>query len=89
MDETTFLKDLNVLQTSIVHNNLLEGIIVQLPLPKDLSNKIELKREVDVDGFAMDSLVNPCTPSGIMKYLEYNNVILDGKMPWLLGEVIL
>lgn len=86
VDENMFLGDLDTLQTSIVHNNSLEGIIVQLPLPKNLSNRIELNKGVDVDGFALDSLVNPCTPSGIMKYLEYNNVILDGKNAVVIGR---
>ena len=86
VNEKEFLKDLDILQTSIAHHNKLEGIIVQLPLPKNLSNKIKLNKWVDVDGFALDSLVNPCTPMGIMKYLNYNKVILDGKNAVVIGR---
>lgn len=86
VDEDTFLRDLDILQTSIVRNNLLEGIIVQLPLPKNISNNIKLNRWVDVDGFAMNSLVNPCTPMGIMRYLRYNKVLLDGKNAVVIGR---
>ena len=44
VNESEFLKALDVLQTSIVHHNKLEGIIVQLPLPENLSNKINLNK---------------------------------------------
>ena len=84
--ESEFLKDIDILQTSIAHNNRLEGIIVQLPLPENLSNKIELNKRVDVDGFALDSLVNPCTPMGIMRYLRYNKILLDGKNAVVIGR---
>ena len=86
VSENEFLKGLDVLQTSIAHNNKLEGIIVQLPLPENLSNKLKLNKWVDVDGFALDSLVNPCTPMGIMRYLRYNKVPLDGKNAVVIGR---
>lgn len=85
VNESEFLKALDVLQTSIVHHNKLEGIIVQLPLPENLSNKINLNKWVDVDGFALDSLVNPCTPQGIINYLEYK-ISLDGKNAVVIGR---
>lgn len=86
VNENEFLKDLDVLQTSIAHHNKLEGIIVQLPLPKNLSNKIKLNKWVDVDGFALDSIVDPCTPAGIKKYLNYNKVNLDGINAVIIGR---
>ena len=54
-------------------NNNPAGIIIQLPLPahldKDrLTNMIP--REMDVDGFRLDSPYYPCTPFGIVEYLR-------------------
>ena len=86
VDEREFFKDLNVLETCIIHNNKLEGIIVQLPLPKHLSQNIKINKEVDVDGFALDSLVNPCTPQGIINYLKYNKIDIDGKNAVIIGR---
>lgn len=80
-----FFKELDILQTSIIHNGKPEGIIVQLPLPEELKG-FRLDRLVDVDGFSSDSLVNPCTPQGIMDYLEYNKVMLDGMNAVVLGR---
>jgi len=56
-------------------NKTIDGIIVQLPLPKHLDEiKIthHIVKEKDVDGFRPDSLFKPCTPGGIMQWLSYN-----------------
>lgn len=50
-----------------------DGIIVQLPLPPhiDLERvKKAISPDKDVDGFRIDSMFKPCTPSGIMEYLR-------------------
>ena len=51
-----------------------DGIIIQLPLPPHI-NIEEVKKyilpEKDIDGFLPNSKYVPCTPGGIMKYLEY------------------
>ena len=65
------------------------GIIVQLPIPdkydvKALQNNIF--RTKDVDGFRPDSRFTPCTPKGIMDYLEYNKVTLAGKVCTVIGR---
>ncbi len=64
------------------HNDFIDGILVQLPLPKNIdTNKIleAINHDKDVDGFhpfnvgrlvaGLDCFV-PCTPSGVMKILQ-------------------
>lgn len=42
--------------------------------------------EKDVDGFRKDSLYNPCTPQGIIDWLEVNDIDLRGKLVTVLGR---
>ena len=50
-----------------------DGLIVQMPLPKHIDVE-RIKRAIDpkkdVDGFHPDSYFQPCTPLGIVNYLE-------------------
>ena len=64
------------------------GIILQLPLPSNISTfmSLEVPEIVDVDGFSRDSYVNPCTPQGIIDYLKYNNVELEDKNAVVIGR---
>lgn len=66
-----------------------DGIIVQLPIP----DKYDLERlqhlippEKDVDGFRRDSCFKPCTPKGIVDWMEYNNFEFRGKDCCVLGR---
>lgn len=66
-----------------------DGIIVQLPVPDKydvdtICNTIS--KEKDVDGFRKDSLFTPCTPKGVIDYLEYNNIELNGKVCTVIGR---
>lgn len=66
-----------------------DGLIVQLPLPKHIDEKrvqAAIKPEVDVDGFGEGSPFQPATPFGIIKYLEMNNFIFEGKYAVVLGR---
>lgn len=66
-----------------------DGLIVQLPLPKHIDEKrvqAAIKPEVDVDGFGEGSPFQPATPFGIIKYLEMNNFIFEGKHAVILGR---
>jgi len=50
-----------------------DGVIVQLPLPFNITfNDIKsyLAEEKDVDGFLADSPFDPCTPDGIVQMLK-------------------
>ncbi|MBU4266613.1 MAG: bifunctional methylenetetrahydrofolate dehydrogenase/methenyltetrahydrofolate cyclohydrolase FolD [Candidatus Altiarchaeales archaeon] len=72
-------------------NSSIHGILVQLPLPKNLnSQKImaEIAPEKDVDGFNPvnmgrlligDERFVPCTPKGVIRMLEHEKVELKGK----------
>ena len=66
-----------------------DGLLIQLPLPAHLDSKILMKYitpEQDVDGFRHDSLHKPCTPGGIMKYLEYCGWVPIGKNVTIIGR---
>ncbi len=75
----------------------IDGILVQLPLPKHLdTNKIlgEILPRKDVDGLGplhMGNLalripsIRPCTPYGIMTLLEHYNVDIKGKHAVIVG----
>lgn len=70
-------------------SNEVDGIIVQLPIPdkydvKTLQKFISPKK--DVDGFRKDSLHKPCTPQGIMNWLDANDIYLRGKLVTVLGR---
>lgn len=65
------------------------GFIVQLPLPKHISEQkvIEaISPEKDVDGFSKLAYVNPGTPQGIIDYLEYNNYDFVDKNAVVIGR---
>lgn len=78
-----------------------DGILVQLPLPKHIDEDLILNtiaRDKDVDGFhqinAADlfqsrvkpSTVLPCTPHGVIKLLEHMGVEIQGKNAVVLGR---
>ena len=74
------------------------GILVQLPIPKHLNEKEILSKihpSKDVDGFHEHNVGNlvlgnngivSCTPSGIMKMLQYYNIDIAGKECVVVGR---
>lgn len=65
------------------------GIFVQLPLPEHIDVKEIIKAipdEFDVDGFKKTSKFKPCTPKGVINYLEYVNFDFKGKIAVVLGR---
>ncbi|HZP11469.1 MAG TPA: bifunctional methylenetetrahydrofolate dehydrogenase/methenyltetrahydrofolate cyclohydrolase FolD [Nevskiaceae bacterium] len=74
-----------------------DGILVQLPLPKQIDPNRVIERiapEKDVDGFhpynfgrlaQKNPLLRPCTPFGCMKLLESTGVALRGARAVILG----
>lgn len=76
----------------------IDGILVQLPLPKQFDEKTILEAisaKKDVDGFHAENVgaLNqgsprfiPCTPYGVMKLLEKGNVNLKGKEAVIVGR---
>lgn len=64
-----------------------DGIIVQLPLPKHINPKaICIPDVVDVDGFNTTSEFQPCTPLGVMKIFDAIDYDLDGKNVLVCGQ---
>ena len=81
------------------NNSNIDGILIQLPLPKHLNknnilNKVSINK--DVDGFHVNNmgklLINdinfntvPCTPLGCLRLIEEYNIELEGKEVVVLG----
>lgn len=64
-----------------------DGIIVQLPLPKHINpQNIYIPDAVDVDGFNTTSPFQPCTPLGVMKIFDSIDYDLDGKNVLVCGQ---
>jgi len=82
--------DLLALIDQLNEDPVVDGILVQLPLPKHLDSSLLLERirpDKDVDGFHPYNigrlaqrmpLLRPCTPKGIMALLESTGVDLHG-----------
>ena len=95
--DTSELKLLNLID-ELNNNDHINGILVQLPLPKHISShKIleAIKPEKDVDGFHLQNVGRlvtgnpsfiPCTPAGIIQLLDYYSVDLEGKNAVVLGR---
>lgn len=74
------------------------GILVQLPLPKHISEDSVIDRispKKDVDAFTRENVGKivsgkygflPCTPAGIMEILKYYNVEIEGKRCVVVGR---
>ena len=72
-DETITETDLLAFIDTANNDNSINGIIVQLPLPKHISEesiKLAIMPEKDVDGFHPLSKTVAATPLGIYKYLK-------------------
>lgn len=64
-----------------------DGIIVQLPLPKHINPRnIYIPDCLDVDGFNSTSEFQPCTPLGVMKIFDAIDYDLDGKNVLVCGQ---
>jgi methylenetetrahydrofolate dehydrogenase (NADP+)/methenyltetrahydrofolate cyclohydrolase len=80
------------------NNPAIHGILVQLPLPSHIDEEkvIELiKPEKDVDGFHPynvgrlmigEPTLRSCTPYGVMKMFEHENISLEGKEAVVIGR---
>ena len=83
---------------SLANDNNVDGILVQLPLPKHLDeNKILslIPPQKDVDGFLAENVGNlllgkdctvACTPFGVLKMLQSQNIELSGKNAVVIGR---
>lgn len=100
-EEIGFKVLLNKLPTTVLQDELLKevekanlnpdihGLIVQLPLPKQIDEKVvklAIAPVKDVDGFHPLSPFTPCTPKGIVSYLEGEGFLFKGKNAVVLGR---
>jgi methylenetetrahydrofolate dehydrogenase (NADP+)/methenyltetrahydrofolate cyclohydrolase len=79
-------------------NDQFHGILVQLPLPRQIDSQHVLETidpKKDVDGFHPENVgllsigrprFVPCTPKGIMRILSYYNIDLKGKHVVVVGR---
>lgn len=82
-------EDLEVTVKDLNNAEHCTGIIIQLPIP-DKYNVEKLQQcispEKDVDGFRRDSYFDPCTPKGIIDWLDYNSYDICGKNVVVIGR---
>ena len=93
-DQATVIAQVDALNA----DPLVDGILVQLPLPKHLDATAVMDRiapEKDVDGFTVSSTGRlaqgrptfvPCTPLGVMRLLELSEIDLSGKTACVIGR---
>lgn len=98
LPEKITTSELEVVINELNHNNLVHGIIVQLPLPKHLDEQVVnnlISPLKDADGFSPATLGNvmlnntniyPATPYGIIKLLEWKKVELIGANVVIIGR---
>jgi len=95
---TTTQLEMNALIDKLNLDSGVDGVLVQLPLPKGLSEdeiNSRLSPLKDADGFSFSSLghllagqplVKPCTPFGIMLMLEHYKIPVAGKNVVVVGR---
>lgn len=96
-EETTTEELLNRLAT-LESDPAIHGILVQLPLPEHIDEQAVLEHlppEKDVDAFHRANVGRimigeysylPCTPAGVMKLLEYENIEVAGRRCAVVGR---
>ena len=98
LPEDAAQKEVEALLDELSANTEVDGILLQLPLPKHLNQEevmahIAVKK--DVDGFSPENLgllalhkenMVACTPLGVMKLLEHEGISISGKRAVVLGR---
>jgi len=98
LSETTSQEELLTLVDKLNHQDNINGILVQLPLPGHIEEKAVINAisvEKDVDGFhpinvgnlviGDDSLL-PCTPSGVIELIKRAGIEMSGKHAVVIGR---
>lgn len=90
--------DLVKLVRELNEDPAIHGILVQLPLPKGISEQAVIDAisvEKDVDGFTPENVGRmvigekcfiPCTPHGILKLIEFSGMDISGKHAVVIGR---
>jgi methylenetetrahydrofolate dehydrogenase (NADP+) / methenyltetrahydrofolate cyclohydrolase len=98
LPDSTTQSELLALVGKVNADPKIHGILVQLPLPKQIDSKVILNAvlpEKDADGFHpynMGHLVEgtamfvPCTPKGIIKMIDSTGIPIEGKRAVVVGR---
>ena len=98
LPETIDQKSVEDLLDQLSLDDNIDGILLQLPLPKHLKQEevmMHIAVKKDVDGFSPENLgllalhkerMVACTPLGVMKLLESEGITLEGKRAVVLGR---
>ncbi len=98
LPENTTEEELLKLIDTLNNNKEIHGILVQLPLPRHISEEkilLSIDPKKDVDAFHPMNVGHlvagnydflPCTPAGVMELLRYYKIEIDGKHCVILGR---
>lgn len=98
VEESISQEELLALVDELNKNDKVNGILVQLPLPKHIDEEAVIHAilpEKDVDGFHPTTVGNmcigskgflPCTPAGVIQLLKRSNVDIEGKECVVVGR---
>lgn len=98
LPENTTNEELLALINELNNKKEINGILCQLPLPKNLDEELVINSilpEKDVDAFHPQNVGKimtgdydflPCTPAGIMEMLKYENIEVEGKTCVVIGR---
>ncbi len=98
LPETTSTDELLALVRELNSRDEIDGILIQLPLPKQVDTPLVLNSvdpAKDVDGFHPLNIgrltlnepgLRPCTPAGIIEMLDFYNINLKGTRAVVLGR---
>ena len=98
LDENTTQNELVELVEKLNNDDKVNGILVQLPLPKHIDEKIiinAINPDKDVDAFHPVNVGNimigdysflPCTPAGVMELIKSTGVSISGKECVVVGR---
>jgi methylenetetrahydrofolate dehydrogenase (NADP+)/methenyltetrahydrofolate cyclohydrolase len=95
---TTTQSELLAIIEKVNADSRVHGILVQLPLPKQIDSKVILDAVSplkDADGFHPDNMgrlvegmamFTPCTPKGVIKMIDSTGVAIEGKRAVVVGR---
>ena len=98
LEEQISQEELLTIIDELNHNEMVNGILVQLPLPKHIDENTVIHAiapEKDVDGFHPETVGNmcigskgflPCTPAGVIQLLKRSNIEIEGKECVVIGR---
>ena len=98
LEETITQEELLALVEELNQDQSVNGILVQLPLPKHIDENAVIHAiapEKDVDGFHPETVGNmcigsagflPCTPAGVIQLLKRSNIQIEGKECVVIGR---